>query len=555
MPTFAPLLEFLFAFIYRFCIGRGDGFILTQATIHRLYDQGVDAIVRLVTKLENQIQDLTVLHTSDPQRTITALSAEVKRLARTLENKTVELHYAHQQSAVLQARLRELEQLIESDEPLPQLIKRDSHNSNLPPALDEPWNKPLRTRSLRKKSNRAVGAQPGHRGTTLRQVADPDHIVVHSLAACSACGAPFSPADAVRFCRRQVFDVAAGRLFVIEHRGARMRCSACKTIGRAAFPAFVKAPTQYGENARAKSIYLHLYQLIPVARTAEAMRDLFACPMSAATVLRAARLCAGKLVRNEQRIKARIRDSAVIGVDETGVRVNGTVFWVHAARTGTLTHFALHPKRGKAAFDAIGIINRFAGTLVRDGWLSYKWYGQCRHSLCNAHLLRDLTFIAEAYPKQKSWTDQLALLLLEIKDAVALARSDQQTALLVERQNGFLQRYDRLLADAEQSVRGSPARRTNQLLPRQLLNRFVKNKPEVLRFMTDFAVPFDNNGTERDIRMLKLQQKVSGCFRTVEGVTAFCRVRSYLSSARKQGSSALVAVERAFAGKPLALTA
>ncbi|HLM60056.1 MAG TPA: IS66 family transposase [Pyrinomonadaceae bacterium] len=532
-------------------------FILSQSTIRRLYDQGLDSIVRLVTKLEDQIQDLTVLHTSNPQRTITVLSGEIKRLAHTLEQKTRQLTETHQLNHQLQQRIRELEQLIESETasaaPV-EVIKRDSHNSSAPPSSDAPWNKPKRTRSLRKKSNRAVGGQPGHRGTTLRQVGNPDRIIVHLLDACPTCNAPFSPADTIRFCKRQVFDVADGRLFVTEHRTAVNCCPACNRTARARFPAVAKAPAQYGENARAKSIYLHLYQLLPVARTAEAMRDLFACPMSAATVQRATRLCAGKLVRSEQRIKARIRDSAVIGVDETGVRVNGTVVWVHAARTDSLTHFAVHPKRGRAAFEQIGIIKQFKGTLVRDGWFSYKWYTQCRHSLCNAHLLRDLTFIEEAYPKHNAWTAALSKLLIEIKDAIALARSDQQTRLSSEQQDVFLQRYDRLLANAEQAVRGSPARRSNQLSPRQLLNRLINNKPEILRFMVDFAVPFDNNGTERDLRMLKLQQKVSGCFRTSEGAQAFCRVRSYLSSARKQGGSVLVAIECAFAGKPVRLT-
>ena len=343
---------------------------------------------------------------------------------------------------MLQTRLRELEQIIESDEPLPQLIKRDSHNSSLPPSSDAPWDKLPRTRSLRKKSNRSVGGQFGHQGTTLRQVANPDQIIAHSLAACLACSAPLSATDRIRVCKRQVFDVAHGRLFVTEHQAARMRCSACRQTARAAFPAFVKAPVQDGENARAKSVYLHLYQLVPVARTVEAMRDLFACPMSPATIQRAARLFASKLVRSEQRIKARIRDSAVVGVDETGVRVNGTVCWVHAARTDTLTHFAVHPKRGRAAFDTIGIIKQFTGVLVRDGWSSYKWYQQCRHSLCNAHLLRDLTFIGEAYPRQTTWTSALARLLLEIKTEVALARFEQQTALSSERQNAFLQRFE-----------------------------------------------------------------------------------------------------------------
>ncbi|HEX8197678.1 MAG TPA: IS66 family transposase [Pyrinomonadaceae bacterium] len=534
-------------------------FILSHSTICRLYDQGLDSIVRLVTKLEDQIQDLTVLHTSNPQRTITALSGEIKRLAHTLEQKTRQLTETHQLNHQLQQRIRELEQLIESETASPapvEVIKRDSHNSSSPPSLDAPWNKPKRTRSLRKKSNRTVGGQLGHRGTTLRQVGNPDRIIVHLLDACPTCGAPFSTSDMIpiRFSKRQIFDVVNGGLFVTEHQVTETRCPACHAVARASFPANVKAPAQYGENARSISLYLHLYQLIPVARTAEAMRDLFACPISPATIQRAARLCGKKLVRCEQRIKTVIRDSAVIGVDETGVRISGTVTWVHVARSETLTHFASHTHRGKAAFDAIGIINQFKGTLVRDGWLSYKWYQQCRHSLCNAHLLRDLTYIGEAEPAHREWTTLLARLLIEIKDAVEVAKSSSHTELDSQLQKDFYGRYHKLIAEAEQLVRGSPEQKSAGLTAAKLLNRLIKNKAEVLRFMTDFSVPFDNNGAERDLRMLKLQQKIAGCFRTTEGAQTFCRVRSYLSSARKQGRSVLTAIEQALKGKPIALT-
>src|SRR5205085_329418 len=157
----------------------------------------------------------------------------------------------------------------------------------------------------------------------------------------------------------------------------------------------VRAPVQYGEGALSRSVYLHLYQPLPVNRTAEPMRDLFGCALSAATVQRAARLSSGKLSRTELRIKAALRDSPVIGVDETGLRVGGGGGYIRVARTERLTHYAFDMRRGKAAMDETGILPRFTGTLVRDGFSSYMWYGQCRHSLCNAHLLRDLVFVEE----------------------------------------------------------------------------------------------------------------------------------------------------------------
>nr|MBA2734411.1 IS66 family transposase [Acidobacteriota bacterium] len=295
-------------------------------------------------------------------------------------------------------------------------------------------------------------------------------------------------------------------------------------------------------------------------RTAETMTDLFACHISAATIQRAARVSSAKLVNTEQRIKAAIRDSQVIGVDETGLRVAGSGAYIHVARTEALTHYGFDERRGKAAMDEIGILPQFTGTLVRDGWASYQWYEQCRHSLCNAHLLRDLIFVEESSPAQKVWTAPLAKLLLKIKDTVAQVEVKTDTQLSEQTKNEFLQRYDKLVKKAgrlnppqpKRKAQGDAAKKSvAQLTPRRLVNRLQRHRDEVLRFMSDSSVPFDNNGSERDLRMVKLQQKISGCFRTPDGARSFCRVRSYLSTARKQGNSLLSSLERAFNGKPL----
>jgi transposase len=493
-----------------------------------------------------------MLPLSASQSTFLALSAKIKRLNLTIERKDDQLVKAHQINYQLQLRIRELEKCLESENS-PE-IRKDSHNSNLPPSLDLPWKKPKRTRSLRKTTGCKVGGQPGHKGVTLLQVASPDRIIVHSRDACQHCGASLFEVEPRRFHKRQVFEIEDGKLLVTEHRAPAVCCPVCCRTSFGQFPANVKAPVQYGTGVFSRLLYLHLYQLLPVARTAETMRDLFDCPVSPATVQRAAQVCSGKLVRCEQRIKAAIRDSAVIGADETGIRIGGATAWVHVARTDALTHLAAHSQRGKAAIETIGILNRFEGTLVRDGWFSYNWYQQCRHSLCNAHLLRDLTFIEESDPRHEKWATSLARLLIEIKDAVGMARSQFQTQLASNIQTDFLNRYDAVIAAAERSIRGSPEVKNSGLTPHALYKRLTKNKAEILRFMFDFSVPFDNNGSERDLRMLKLQQKISGCFRTVKGVTTFCRIRSYLSSVRKQGGSLLAAIEHALLGKPVALT-
>lgn len=530
------------------------GLFITPGLITRRYDQGLDSITRLIYDLVEDIEDLKARHTSTPQRLISAQQTEIKQLQQTIVNKDAELVEAHHLNRLLQARIRELEKNLEADTISEPTIKRDSHNSNQPPSLDLPWKKPKRTRSLRKRSGLKVGGQPGHTGVTLKPVAVPNRVVLHQLDNCQQCGASLADSKPSRIFRRQVFEIENGILSVVEHRTLQKICPACESLSNGQFPTSVKAPVQYGASVFSRALYLHLYQLLPIARTQEAMRDLFGCDISQASIQRAARLCSDKLIRCEQRIKAAIRESEVIGADETGIRINGKGAWVHVARTETLTHLAPHSHRGKAAFEAVGILNQFKGTLVRDGWFSYQWYQQCKHSLCNAHLLRDLTYIGEADPQHEGWTTALAKLLIEIKDAVDLARSSLQTELDSSKHKDFLNRYDSIITEADQLIRGSPIIKSNGLTAANLLNRFIKNKVEVLRFMNDFAVPFDNNGSERDLRMLKLQQKIAGCFRTIEGVTTFCRVRSYLSSARKQGRALLTALEHALKGKPIILT-
>jgi transposase len=365
--------------------------------------------------------------------------------------------------------------------------------------------------------------------------------------------------------RRQVFDIKDGRMHVTEHRALLICCPLCEATTKAKFPTGIRAPMQYGSAVLCRATYLHLYQLLPINRTSETMRDLFGCTISLATIQRASRFCSGKLVRCEQRIKAAIRDSAVIGADETGLRVAGSNSWIHVARTDRWTHFVYDERRGKAAMIEIGILPQFRGTLVRDGYLSYSRFEQCRHSLCNAHLLRELVFVEEMNHQQQVWSTPLAQLLLKIKEAASQAQAKGEPQVELSAQRAWLRRYDRLVKKAAQlnppvarrkRQPGAPKKkRITQPTARGIVERLQKRRDQILRFMTDLAVPFDNNGSERDLRMIKLQQKISACFRTPDGARSFCRVRSYLSTARKQGHSLLCALERALAGKPLTFQA
>lgn len=282
-------------------------------------------------------------------------------------------------------------------------------------------------------------------------------------------------------------------MHVAEHRALIICCRKCGTTTRAEFPPGVRAPVQYGAGVLARTNYLHLYQLLPINRTSEAMRDLFGCTLSWATVVRAALVFSSKLVRCEQRIKAAVRDSPVIGVDETGLRVAGTGGWIQVARTDHFTHFAYDGRRGQAAMDEIGILPLFRGTLVRDGYLSYTRFERCRHSLCNAHLLRELVFIEEALPEQKAWTAPLAKLLLKIKEVTEAAKAGGAIMLGRGEQRAWARRYGCLIRKGEKPNPAVPKRkrepgvpkkkRTSRPTPRKTIDRLRRSRDSVLRFM------------------------------------------------------------------------
>jgi len=499
--------------------------VLSTGTIVRIYAQGADAILRLITKLEDRIEDLETQLTRSPQPVIASLMNELARAKSTLARQVDELIIERQLNHQLRRRIRELEHEIESGGSDGAAVLRDSHNSSLPPSTDPSWKKVKRTRSLRTKSGKKVGGQHGHKGSTLLQVAHPDEIIVYSPTECGNCHASFEIVDYTATTRRrQVFDISDGRVKVTEHRADAFRCSSCLATTKAKFPAGVRAPVQYGPTVIARAVYLRFYQLIPAARTSETMRDFFGCKLSPATVERSGHLCSGKLVRCEQRIKAAIRDSPVVGADETGLRVAGGSGWVHVARTESHTHYGYDERRGKAAMDEIGILPEFKGTLVRDGWSSYKWY----------------EFAA--------------------KDAASVSKTAGEDQVTSTRKNSFFSRYEEIVKQADalnprlpvKSLGPGPPVRKRETgpTPRAIINRLQKKRDDILRFVTDLNVPFDNNGSERDIRMVKLIQKISGCFRTDDGARCFCRLRSYLSTARKQGYSLLCAVEKVAIGRP-----
>lgn len=426
---------------------------------------------------------------------------------------------------------------------------KDSHNSSKPPSSDGLARK---TRSLRPRSEKRPGGQPGHRGATLPLVATPDQVVVHRPGVCVHCQTSLEGRPAERVERRQVRDLPPVRLVVTEHQAERVRCPHCHQLCPAVFPAGVEAPAQYGPGVRALALYLSQQQLLPMGRVRAVLSEVVSCPLSVGTVSALIQRCATALQAHEAVTKTALQAAVVLHNDETPIRVNGQWHYVHVSSTERLTHYGMHPQRGAGATDAIGILPGFAGTSLHDGWTPYWHYRQCRHALCNVHHLRELTWVGEQL--QQPWARALKDLLLEMRTAVATARAAGATQLEARVRARLLARYGALLCQGVAAnplpppAPGPPTRgRRKQSPARNLLDRLFAHQDEVLAFLDDFAVPFDNNQAERDLRMLKVQQKISGCFRSPAGATAFCRIRGTLSTLQKQGTALLAALHQLFA--------
>ena len=403
---------------------------------------------------------------------------------------------------------------------------------NKPPA-----GKKKRTRSLRKKSARKPGGQKGHKGETLRQVADPDATVDHYPETYQWCGSGLTPDMATGHGARQVFDLPEPRpLVVTEHRAHRCRCGHCGTYTRASFPVAITGPVQYGARIGAMVVYLSHYQLLPEDRLAELMKDLFGAELSPASLARRGGNSAESVQGVVDVIRELVKSAPVKHMDETGLRIAGRTQWLHVASTARLTFYRVSERRGS-------LLGGVGGIVVHDHWKPYFTMEGVRHALCNAHHLRELQALIEI--EKEGWARKMQRLLRRACHAVNLAR-ERGVALkpgLVERFRGC---YDAITAEgiafheaqpplapksSKAKRRESKPRRTGH----NLLRRLQTHKEDALRFLINFAVPFTNNQAEQDGRMMKVKQKISGGFRSQKGAEDFATVRGFISTARKQG--------------------
>lgn len=471
---------------------------LTREQIQQIYDIGSKALIQLVEKLFEAIQ-------------------ANEQLA--------------DQVASLQTRVNELEKQ----------LAQNSRNSHKPPSSDGLKKK---VRSLRQKSNNKSGGQKGHKGHTLKQVAKPDNVIKCSIDICTTCGKSLANTTVFGVDKRQVFDIPPVSIEVTEYQAEIKTCTHCHTTNKASFPKTVTQPVQYGSRIKAQAIYLMNQHLLPYQRTAEIVFDFYGQKISTGTLFNINHDCYQALKQPVENIKQHVIASDVVHFDETGLRADKKTSWLHSASTSFWSYYTFHRKRGSHAMDEANILPQFNGIAVHDHWKPYFKY-TCRHALCNAHHLRELIFIFE-HDKQK-WAQQMIELFLEIKQSVEQAKSNGAQRLARSKIEHFQKRYHKIVDHGLKiNPDHDPKRKKKKRTKAQnLLNRLEKFCEQTLAFMYDFRVPFDNNLAERDIRMIKVQQKISGCFRSNQGAEMFCRIRSYISSAKKQGYNILCAVQAA----------
>lgn len=466
-------------------------------------------------------------------------------LIAALQAQVVERQAQVAQLRVENAQLRERVQVLEAR------LATDSHTSSQPPVSDSPGAKP-HPKSLRAPSGRKPGGQAGHGGHTLALVDQPDEVRVDAPSTCQACGRSLEGVPRLRRERRRVVDLPPVRARVVEHQAETKRCPGCGAETSGQFPRGVQAPAQYGPGRATLAVCLNQAQLLPLERTGEVLAEVFGCPLAEGTLERVVEACRTRLAEAEAAITQGGERAQVAHFDETGLDVGGKSWWLHVASTPSLTCSGAHQKRGCEALDAIGVLPQVRGRAVHDGLASSWQYEQCAHALCNAHHRRELAFVQEQLGQL--WAKNLEEVVLEAKQAVDEARGQGLEAVSAEVKREFERRSDAALAAGVKAnpppeptgKRGRPKRGQAG----SLVDRLRERKAATVAFLEDFAVPFDNNQAERDIRMTKVRQKISGYFRTTTGADRFCRIRGYSSTLRKQGIPILAALRQAMVGTP-----
>lgn len=503
-----------------------------------------------ILALRAHIQDLEA-RLAQLQADLECLGRKILDLLGTIEALQVRLATLQIHSAKRESDLSERLQAAEEErDKLKKRLNQNSGNSHQPPSQDG-HKKPQRNR---KPSGRKRGGQVGHQGRTLKQVPqdEVDHFVNHAAPEnCQGCGRSLEDVEGTEE-RRQVFDIPPMEMEVTEHQLESKCCPECLTVNQAEAPAGVDNHVQYGPNVAGLAVYLHVHQLLPYDRTREMLFDLLGHPISTGTLARMLEIGSRNLLDFEAHARELLLAAPVLHVDETGIRI-GINGWLHVASTEYLTLYFVHSSRGRLAMDAFGLLPQYTGIAVHDCFAAYFAYN-FSHALCGAHVTRDLDAVLE--DSEPDWAIKLKAFLLDTLKEVSAAKDRGETRLDSERLAWIDAQYQAIVHEGKAAnplgprppgTKG-PQKKTKE---QNLLDRFERYQEEYLRFAHDFRVPFTNNQAERDLRMAKLKQKISGCFRTEEGAQIFFRLRSYVSTAKKQGYSAYWAFVRLCAGQPI----
>lgn len=410
---------------------------------------------------------------------------------------------------------------------------KNSNNSSVSPSQD-PFRK---TKSMRVKSNKPQGGQKGHKGSKLKMVANPDIVVDYDILQCGRCGHEL-PKYVSDYAARQVFDIPPIKIRVTEHRRLHKICNACGKHNTGRFPERLVQEAQYGNNLKSLCVYLQNYQMLPFARCSEFIADLTGHYISTGSLSNFQKQCFNHLQGYHQNIRQLLLQSPILHADETGIRLSGKNSWMHVVSNKTISFFAHHLNRGKQAMDDIGILEDYNGTLIHDRFSSYFSYS-CSHSLCNAHILRDLVYVEESF--NAPWAKKIRELLIKAK-----RDKEQSPNLRASYYSKIFKKYTNTIRPIIQGY-DKKYKKTDE---QRLAFGLEKHKYLFLKFIQQPEVPFDNNQAERDLRMIKVKQKVSGCFRSQTHAQYFAVIRGYISTIKKNKRKVLRNIHQAFLEKP-----
>jgi len=443
-----------------------------------------------------------------------------------------------------------LQALQERVDELERRLGLNSSNSSKPPSTDSPFVPKTKPNTNTK---RKAGGQKGHAGKNLKMVEHPDVVIVSSPHVCCDCGASLADTKSSRVASRQLFDLPVLKMEVSEYQVHAKQCPCCKTITKGSED--ISAPTQYGKRFDATISYLSVHQMLPYERITHIMNDLFGHPISEGVILNALARVEENLSSFHTTAKKALVNSNVLHADETGINVRGKLHWAHIALSQNTAACLLHPKRGVEAMKDMGILPSYNGTLVHDHWKPYESIeGSFEHAFCNAHHLRELKHVSEQ--DHQRWSEDMSKLLMSAHQKVTSAKANTKEALSPRMIKRFNTWYDTVLKSAHvyhavHQKKAGKRGRHKQTFAKNLLDRLIKYKDETLRFMTDFTVPFTNNAAEQGLRMMKVKEKISGCFMSQRGARIFMNIYAYILTVKKNGINILQALLDAMNGKPL----